>query len=99
MTRPPTAEADGDVVIDITTGTDTITESRSDEKVEPGDHDKFAHYVIGGSEAILRSAVTGEPVVALCGKIWVPNRSPRGFTVCPTCKEVQDQRDKGLIDP
>ncbi|MDN5744240.1 MAG: DUF3039 domain-containing protein, partial [Nocardioidaceae bacterium] len=27
-------------------------------------------------------------VVALCGKVWVPNRAPEKFPVCPECKEV-----------
>lgn len=84
-----------DLMIDLTVDEETVVERRA----EPGDHDRFAHYVLGGSEAILRSAVTGEPVRALCGKVWVPNRSPDGFEICPTCKEIQDLRDPNLIDP
>ena len=30
----------------------------------------------------------GTPVVALCGKVWVPSRAPEKFPVCPECKEV-----------
>lgn len=60
---------------------------------EPGDHERFAHYV--RKEKIVESAVTGEPVVALCGKVWVPGRNPDRFPVCPVCKEVYD----GLRDP
>ncbi len=30
----------------------------------------------------------GTPVVALCGKVWVPSRAPEKFPVCPDCKEV-----------
>ncbi len=51
-----------------------------------GDHDRFAHYV--RKEKIVESAVTGEPVTALCGKVWVPGRDPQRFLVCPTCKEL-----------
>jgi Protein of unknown function (DUF3039) len=53
---------------------------------EPGDHERFAHYV--RKEKILESALSGDPVVALCGKVWVPGRDPNRFPVCPVCKEI-----------
>jgi hypothetical protein len=59
-----------------------------EELQEPGDHERFSHYV--RKEKILESALSGEPVVALCGKIWVPNRDPQKFPVCPVCKEIYD---------
>jgi hypothetical protein len=58
------------------------------EVAEPGDHERFAHYV--RKEKILESALSGEPVTALCGKVWVPGRDPDRFPVCPTCKEIYD---------
>ena len=60
---------------------------------EPGDHERFAHYV--RKEKILESAMSGEPVIALCGKVWVPGRDPNKFPVCPTCKEIYN----GLSGP
>jgi hypothetical protein len=63
------------------------------ELQEPGDHERFSHYV--RKEKILESAVSGTPVIALCGKVWVPGRDPQKFPVCPTCKEIYD----GLRDP
>jgi hypothetical protein len=33
----------------------------------------------------------GNAVVALCGKVWIPNRSPEKFPVCPTCKEIYEK--------
>jgi len=54
----------------------------------PGDHERFSHYV--RKEKILESAVTGEPVRALCGKMWVPGRDPQKFPVCPQCKEIYE---------
>lgn len=63
------------------------------QEAEPGDHERFAHYV--RKEKILASAMSGEPVVALCGKIWVPGRDPEKFPVCPTCREIYE----GLRDP
>jgi len=32
----------------------------------------------------------GTPVVALCGKVWIPNRDPEKFPVCPECKEIYE---------
>ncbi|MGC5584083.1 DUF3039 domain-containing protein [Ornithinimicrobium sp. W1679] len=60
---------------------------------EPGDHERFAHFV--RKEKILESAMTGNPVIALCGKVWVPGRDPEKFPVCPMCKEIYD----GLREP
>lgn len=58
-----------------------------------GDHERFAHYV--QKDKILESAVTGIPVVALCGKVWVPNRDPKRFPVCPECKEIYESMLEG----
>ena len=55
---------------------------------EPGDHERFAHYV--RKEKILESALSGQPVVALCGKVWIPGRDPNRFPVCPVCKEIYE---------
>ena len=52
---------------------------------DAGDHDRFAHYCRKAD--ITRAMVTGEAIVALCGKKWVPARDPSRYPVCPTCKE------------
>ena len=54
--------------------------------VEPGDHERYSHYV--KKDKVVESAVMGIPVVALCGKVWVPNRDPEKFPVCPECDEI-----------
>jgi hypothetical protein len=59
-----------------------------EQEVEPGDHERFAHYV--RKEKVLESALSGEPVVALCGKVWVPGRDPKKFPVCPMCKDIYE---------
>lgn len=59
-----------------------------EENLEPGDHERFSHYV--KKEKILESAITGKPVRALCGKKWTPGRDPEKFPVCPTCKEIYE---------
>lgn len=61
----------------------------SEEQVEDGDHDRYAHYV--KKDTILSSALSGKPVIALCGKVWVPGRDPEKFPVCPTCKEIYEK--------
>lgn len=59
-----------------------------DASVEDGDHDRFSHYV--KKDQILKSALSGKPVIALCGKVWTPGRDPQKFPVCPTCKDIYE---------
>lgn len=63
-----------------------LVDERVEEQTESGDHERFAHYV--QKDKIVESAVLGAPVVALCGKVWVPNRDPGKFPVCPECKDI-----------
>lgn len=60
-----------------------------EEQLDEGDHDRFAHYV--KKDKILQSALSGKPVIALCGKKWVPGRDPEKFPVCPACKEIYEK--------
>lgn len=62
------------------------------EQIEPGDHERFSHYV--PKDKILESAISGKPVKALCGKMWIPGRDPEKFPICPTCKEIYDTMKK-----
>ncbi|MDO5699241.1 MAG: DUF3039 domain-containing protein [Dermatophilus congolensis] len=71
----------------------TSTSTDTDYRLDEGDHERFAHYV--RKEKIMESALSGEPVVALCGKVWVPGRDPNRFPVCPMCKEIYE----GLREP
>jgi hypothetical protein len=70
------------------TGTSVLEKTELREEVEPGDRERFSHYV--RKEKILESALSGAPVVALCGKVWVPGRDPKKFPVCPVCKEIYE---------
>ena len=45
-----------------------------DEGIEPGDHERFSHYV--KKEQILESAVTGKPVRRPLRQKWTPGRDP-----------------------
>ena len=60
---------------------------------DEGDHERFAHYV--EKAKILESAVTGTPVKALCGKVWIPNRDPSNFPICPDCQEIHAKLPRG----
>jgi hypothetical protein len=73
-------------------GTDTLVEIEK-QNIEPGDHERFSHYV--KKDKIVESAVMGTPVVALCGKVWIPGRDPGKFPVCPTCKEIHEMMKPG----
>jgi hypothetical protein len=66
---------------------DTLLEEQS-QSLEPGDNERYSHYV--RKEKIVESAVMGTPVIALCGKVWVPGRDPQKFPVCPTCKDIYE---------
>ena len=63
---------------------DTLTETRVD--TSNGDHDKFAHYA--DKDEVTYALIYGAPIMALCGKVWIPSRDPKGFSVCPTCQEI-----------
>ena len=72
---------------------DTERDVRPDLSHGDGDHERFAHYV--QKDKIVESAVTGTPVIALCGKVWVPNRDPKRYPVCPECKEIYESMPEG----
>lgn len=59
------------------------------EQVEAGDHERYSHFV--KKDKIVESAVRGNAVIALCGKVWIPSRDPQRFPVCPMCKEIYDK--------
>lgn len=63
----------------------TLLEERTTSN-DDGDHERFAHYV--EKDKIVESAVTGTPVKALCGKVWIPGRDPSRFPVCPDCEAI-----------
>ena len=74
------------------TGTSTV-EDRRTAPTDPGDHERFSHYV--DKHKLTEAMVMGTPVVALCGKVWVPSRAPEKYPVCPACKEIWEQMRPG----
>ncbi|MBD8044308.1 DUF3039 domain-containing protein [Arthrobacter sp. Sa2BUA2] len=89
MTLPPDPfESDPMRRADSGSSTAVIEREEQRELVEPGDAERFSHYV--RKEKIMESALSGEPVIALCGKVWTPGRDPKKFPVCPECKEIYE---------
>ncbi len=81
------------------TSTDTHTDT--DTRIDPvlsddGDHERFSHYA--DRDKITEAMVTGTPVVALCGKVWVPSRDPKKYPVCPECKRLYELGPDGRMN-
>lgn len=49
---------------------------------------KFAHYA--ESTSVTEGYVLGTPVLAICGKTFIPSRDPKKFPLCPICKEIAE---------
>lgn len=69
---------------------------------QEGEHERMAHIVLEGfrpekgefvaaGPSVAEGIVNGTAVRALCGKTWVPNRDPKRYPLCPTCKEIAQQ--------
>jgi hypothetical protein len=77
-------------------GTDVLEDTRVDQELRPtddGDHERFSHYV--PKDELMAAMVNGTPVIALCGKVWVPSRDPEKYPVCPECKEIWESMREG----
>lgn len=73
-------------------GTDVLELPKVQPKIGDGDRDRFAHYV--RRDRANAAAITGQAVVALCGKVWVPTRDAQKYPVCPKCKALKDEAGK-----
>jgi hypothetical protein len=77
-----------------------MTERRSQTIRQPetktggGDSDHMAHIVPKDEQ--MRGYVGGEPIKALCGKVWIPTRDYQGLPVCQACIEERDRRLSGM---
>ncbi|WP_072340655.1 DUF3039 domain-containing protein [Actinomyces urinae] len=71
------------------TSTSVLERTETKEQHSPGDGDRFAHYV--RRDRVTKSLITGQPVIALCGKVWIPMSDPSKFPVCPRCKALRDE--------
>ena len=78
---------------ELAPGAQTILDERTDLRIDEGDHERFSHYV--AKKKLTEAMVMGTPVVALCGKVWVPSRNPDKYPVCPECKEIWQSLNPG----
>jgi hypothetical protein len=72
----------------VSPDTSTVVQERVDYRLDEGDHERMSHYA--DKDKLMEAMVMGTPVVALCGKVWVPSRDPSRFPICPECKEIYD---------
>ena len=81
----------------------TLAPARPDPDLDDGDHDRMTHIVLEGytpkggdfvsvGPSVVEGIVSGTAVRALCGKVWVPNRDPARYGLCPTCKEIAESQ-------
>jgi hypothetical protein len=78
--------------------TETTEQVKPDvSTTEPGDHERFSHYA--PKDQITKAMVEGTPIVALCGKTWVPSRDASKFPVCPDCRYIYEHRSDGSARP
>lgn len=81
--------------------TTTLERTETTPELDDGDHERMAHIVLEGfrsdeneegfvsaGPSVAEGIINGTPVRALCGKTWVPNRDPKRYPLCPTCKEI-----------
>jgi len=78
--------------------TETTEQVKPDlSTTEPGDHERFSHYA--PKNQITKAMVEGTPIVALCGKTWVPSRDASKFPICPDCQYIYEHRSDGSARP
>ena len=63
-------------------------------KTGGGNSDQVAHIVTKDQQ--MRGYVGGEPIKALCGKVWVPSRDYQGLPICQACVDERDKRVSGM---
>ncbi|MEJ7634058.1 DUF3039 domain-containing protein [Aeromicrobium sp.] len=78
-------------------GAETVVDERTDLRTEDGDHEKFSHYV--PKDDLTEAMIMGLPVIALCGKVWIPSRDPERFPLCPECKDIWESLSDDEGDP
>jgi hypothetical protein len=73
---------------------DSQTLHRPEVRTDQGDSDEVAHIVMRDDQ--MRGYLTGEPIKALCGKVWVPSRDYQGLPVCEKCTAERDRILSGM---
>lgn len=72
---------------------DTSTLDRTKPRTNEDD-DGLAHIVMKRDQ--MRGYVAGQPIKALCGKVWVPSRDYEGLPLCPRCSKERERLLAGM---
>jgi hypothetical protein len=91
------------LAMDHELSSDTASPSSPDENEElvpspPDDHELLTHIVLEGfpinngqfvsaGPSVEEAMTSGIVISSLCGKSWVPSRSPSNYPICKTCVE------------
>jgi hypothetical protein len=65
-----------------------LLERTETQDTDSDDSNQFAHYA--DAAKVTEGYIMGTPVIALCGKVFIPHRDPLKLRVCPDCKEILD---------
>lgn len=76
------------------TDRDAGTLPRTRPHTDRDDADDVAHIVMKDDQ--MRGYLTGEPIEALCGKVWVPTRDYNNLPVCRRCVDERDRLLSGM---
>lgn len=60
----------------------------TDLELDEENNERFAHYA--EASEVTEGYIMGTPVIALCGKVFVPSRDPLKLKVCPACKQIAE---------
>lgn len=58
------------------------------KNTDTNDNEPLAHYA--EKAKVTEGYIMGTPVIALCGKVFVPHRDPEKLRVCSRCQEIYD---------
>lgn len=84
----------GCLTLDHMTDARRSTQLRPETRTSDGDSDESAHIVM--REDQMRGYITGEPIQALCGKVWVPSRDYQDLPICQPCSDERDRLLAGM---
>jgi len=65
-----------------------LLERTETQDTDSDDSNQFAHYA--DAAKVTEGYIMGTPVIALCGKVFIPHRDPLKLRVCSDCKEILD---------
>lgn len=74
--------------------TDRDTSTLRRAQPSTGDGDSEAHIVMKDDQ--MKGYLIGQPIEALCGKVWIPTRDYQGLPVCQSCADERDRLVAGM---